>query len=293
MRVVNEIVNEPRPNVLFAGVQFLLMDEPEHELAGFYPNLSAEPAPPDGVDQVFRDFVLDRERDLIEIGRTRHTQTNEVRRCAALLSAIWETTVTTFHLVDLGSSAGLNLLMDRYHYRWDGLDWGPDSPVRIECALRGRAPSTRPIRVLSRTGLDLDPVDLGDPDARKWLEALIWPEQEGRRRLLAAAAELSRDAQLEMVAGDAVETLPTAIAALPGTDPVVVMHSFALNQLDPAQRDTIDRELSAAREERTVWRVSMELLDWRDEAPELTIDRGSGPTVVGRAQPHGEWLELL
>ena len=291
MGVLNKIEHEPPPNVLLAGVQYLLMDVPEIDLAAFYPNLTDSPAPIRDVDRPFRDFVLEHESELVEIGRTRHTQTNEVRRCAALLPAIWETPAREFHLIDVGTSAGLNLLIDKYHYRWDGVEWGPASSVILESSVRGRTPTPRPIVVLSRTGLDLNPLDLADADDRRWLESLIWPEQTERRRRLRTALEASRRELVDLIAGDALQTLGPTLARLPH-EPVVVMHSFALNQFSTEQRQAIGDQLEDARAVRPVWRVSMELLDWDDEAPKLTVDDGSGPKVVGQGHPHGEWIEL-
>lgn len=291
MRVLNEIEHTPRINVLLAGVQYLLMRQPE-ELADFYPNLTDEPAPPGDLDRSFRDYVLEHEANLVEIGRRRHTQTNEIRRCTALLAAIWETASTRFHLIDVGTSAGLNLLIDRYRYRWADVEWGPSSPVILESELRGRAPTPRSIEVLTRIGLDLNPLDPRDPEDRMWLEALIWPEQFDRRERLRAAIDMQETLDVDLVAGDATETLGPTLQQLPEPDPVVIMHSFALNQLEPDQRSVIDETIRSARSDRMVWRVSMELLDWGEEAPTLSIDDGSGPVVLGRAQPHGEWLEL-
>lgn len=291
VRVLNAIEHEPAPNVLLAGVQYMLMDMPETDLTAFYPNLTDSPAPIQDVDKAFRRFVLEHELDLVEIGRTRHTQTNEVRRCAALLPAIWETSAREFHLIDVGTSAGLNLFIDEYHYRWDGVEWGPPSTVTLESAVRGRPPTPRPIVVLSRTGLDLNPLDLADADDRRWLESLIWPEQTDRRRRLRAALEAFRRESVDLIAGDAVQTVRSTLARLPD-EPVVVMHSFALNQFSTEQRQAIDDQLEEARVVRPVWRVSMELLDWDDEAPKLTVDDGSGPKVIGEGHPHGEWVEL-
>lgn len=291
LRVLNEIEHEPAPNVLLAGVQYMLTEIPETDLAAFYPNLTDSPAPIHDVDQPFRRFVLENEGELVEIGRTRHTQTNEVRRCAALLPAIWETPAREFHLIDLGTSAGLNLFIDEYRYRWNGVEWGPVSSVILESTVRGRSPIPRPIVVLSRTGLDLNPLDPADADDRRWLESLIWPEQTNRRRRLRAALETYRRESVDLISGDAVQTLGPTLAQLPH-EPVVVMHSFALNQFSTEQRQTIDDQLEEARAVRPVWRVSMELLDWDDEAPKLTVDDGSEPKVIGQGHPHGEWVEL-
>lgn len=291
MRVLNEIRHDPAPNVLLAGVQYLLMGDPSADLAAFYPNLAKGPAPMPGVEAAFRHFVLEHEQELVQIGRTRFTQTNEVRRCAALLPAIWETPADEFHLVDVGTSAGLNLMIDRYRYRWDSVEWGSQSPVVLESTVRGRSPEPRPITILSRTGLDLNPMDPADPDDRAWLESLIWPEQADRRRRLRAALEISRGEKVELIAGDAVHTLGATLKRLPD-QPVVVMHSFALNQFSTEQRQAIDDQLGQARVTRPVWRVAMELLDWGDEAPKLTIDDGSGPELIGQGHPHGEWVEI-
>jgi hypothetical protein len=292
MAVLNGIENRPQPNVLLAGIQSLLMRDPTEPLAGFYPNLVDDPAPVAEVENPFREFVLGHHEELAEIGRTRHTQTNEAGRCSALLPAIWETGLGRFHLIDLGASAGLNLALDRYRYRWDGLEWGPESPVVLQCAIRGRMPDPRDLELLSRTGLDLNPLDPSDPDDRQWLEALIWPEQEERRRRLHAALAIHRDVDVDLIAGDATETLGLALERLPGDDPAVVMHSFALNQFSEDQRSKVEATLASARPNRVLWRVSMELLDWGDEAARLIIDDGTGPVEVGVAQPHGEWLEL-
>jgi hypothetical protein len=233
MAVLNRIEHKPQPNVLLAGVQSLLMHDPTEPLAGFYPNLVDDPAPVADVDRTFREFVLEHNEELVEIGRTRHTQTNEAGRCSALLPAIWETGSSRFHLIDLGASAGLNLALDRYRYRWDGLEWGPESPVTLQCAIRGRIPDPQEIELLSRIGLDLNPLDPSDPDDRQWLEALIWPEQEDRRRRLHAALGIHRELDVDLIAGDASETLGLALERLPGDDPC---GRDALLRPQPAQR---------------------------------------------------------
>ena len=61
--------------------------------------------------------------------RTRSTQTNEVGRCAALLPALTQLAVDApgaphgggrpLGLVEVGASAGLNLLVDRYGYEYE------------------------------------------------------------------------------------------------------------------------------------------------------------------------------
>jgi hypothetical protein len=82
-------------------------------------------------------------------------------------------------LVEVGASAGLNLLWDRYHYDYGEQSCGdPASPVQLHCALRG--PSRPPLPqhmsdIASRIGLDLHPIDVHDEAEALWLRALIWP----------------------------------------------------------------------------------------------------------------------
>ena len=293
LRVMSRMVHLPRPNVLFGGVHYLLMNGRGPDLARFYPSLTAQPEPLDGVAVPFTEFVMGHEEELVEIGRTRLTQTNECRRCAILLPGVWLTGLSRFHLVDIGASAGLNLAIDRFRYRWGDVEWGPpDSPVTLECEMRGMPPQPRPIEVLSRVGLDLNPVDVGDPDERAWLDALVWPEHAERRRRLRKALSMVSSMDIEMVRGSAVDTLGPVLDGLPNGDPVVVMDSFVMNQLTVAERGRIGEILEMARGKRAVARVSL----WhmvRDAVwSKLAIDRGEGIEIVGEGHPHGEWLDL-
>lgn len=203
MRIINRIENRPPPNILFAAVQYLLLrGEDDLGLARHYRSLVPDPSPPDGVAGPFQRFVETHEEAIVEMGRTRYTQTNECRRCVALLPAIWRAGITRFHLVDVGTSAGLNLLIDQYRYRWNGHEWGPhESDLVLETELRGALPESRAIEVLSRTGLDLNPIDVDDPEDRLWLDALIWPEHTERRQRLRAALEVREGVQLALVGG--------------------------------------------------------------------------------------------
>jgi hypothetical protein len=293
MRILNRIENWPRPNLLFAAVHYLLMKGHRPELARFYASLVPEPDPVARIDGPFRDFVTDFEAQIVEIGRTRFTQTNECRRCALLLPAIWTTSLTRFHLIDLGSSAGLNLAIDRYRYRWGDLVWGPpEFPVELVTELRGLPPTPREIDVVSRIGVDLNPIDVDDPDERMWLDALIWPEHEERRQRLRAAMAAMTTVEVETVKGSALDTLGPILAELPEEQPALVMNSFSLNQLTGDEREKVTEILNAASEKRPVARVSLEHMHRDDLWSKLAVDDGDGLVVIGQAHPHGEWLEL-
>jgi hypothetical protein len=293
LRVLNRMENRPRANVFLAAVHYLLMVDSSHELARFYGSLVEAPRSPVESDRPFTDFVLAQEERIAELGSTRYTQTNECRRCVALLPAIWETSLDRFHIVDLGASAGLNLAIDLYGYRWDSLEWqGQTSPaIVLETELWGRAPVPRRVEVLSRTGLDLHLVDATDPDDRRWLDALIWPEHDERRERLRAALAVAARVDMELVSGSALETLPAVLDRLSSDEPVVVMNSFTLNQFTRDQRSELDDVIEEARRRRPVARVSLEY-SRGDDWPKLSIDDGLGPKVIGQGHPHGDWVEL-
>jgi hypothetical protein len=278
--------------VLFTGVQFIMSRDGGGGLESFYPNFTQTARDPDGIAGPFREFVLAHEAVLVEIGRTRFTQTNECRRCVALVPAIWATSLDRFHLIDFGTSAGLNLHIDRYRYRWDEVTWGPDSAVVLSTEMRGEQVVPQDVEVLSRIGLDLNPVDPSDADDRRWLEALVWPEHIDRLVRLRAALDIAIRHPVELIAGDALATLGPAIDRLPDGEPVIVINSFILNQFTPDDRGKLDEILDLGRRSRRIFRISMEWLDESDQAATLAIDDGSGLAVIGLAQPHGEWLEL-
>jgi hypothetical protein len=202
--------------------------------------------------------------------------------------------IDRFHLVDIGTSAGLNLGIDRYRYRLGDLHWGPpESPLELAAEWHGPLPRLHDVEIMRRIGLDLSPVDPTDESARLWLDALIWPEHVERRARLRAALTVMADVEIEMVPGDALETLASVLAGLPPGDPAVVINSFTLIQFSPEQRDRLEAIADTARSERPVFRASMEALDKNDDWARLVVNDGSGPREIGQAHPHGEWVELF
>jgi hypothetical protein len=209
LEVIDGIPHQPAPNVFFAAVQLILKRHPTDPLASFYPNLTDPPLPTRGVGAVFRRFVLEHRDEILEIGGVRYTQTNECRRCTALLPGIWRGGPERFHLIDVGSSAGLNLGIDYYGYRWGDVTWG-EAPLVLQAESRGVAPVPRPLGVLSRTAFDLNPIDPADSDGAAWLEALVWPELGDRLERLRAAMGLINGVPVSRVAGDALDTCPAS-----------------------------------------------------------------------------------
>ncbi|WNM24350.1 DUF2332 domain-containing protein [Demequina capsici] len=296
--VVAQIDRVPPLNLLFGGVRMALT--PEHPLAAWYPVLVGDAArePDDELWDVFRAYVLEHEQELVEIGCTRRTQTNEAGRSAAVLPWIveagrrWQ---EPLHLVDLGTSAGLNLCMDRYDHDYgDGyVPAGNPASTRLTLRCENRGGFTTPAgtpRIATRTGLDLDPVDATDADQAAWLEALVWPEHVDRLHRLRQALAIRAETAVNLVKGDAVALVPQLDRLLP-PGPIVLMHTVMAYQLAPEQQVALDAACLALSRTRQVARVSMEPA----HAPTHTAIRTglTRTTATNRAtaHSHGRWID--
>src|SRR5205085_663655 len=168
---------------------------------------------------------------------TRLVQTNEVQRSACLVPAFarvaHQAQGRPLALVEIGASAGLNLLWDRYGYDYgDGRRYGEArSPVRIACNVHGdRRPPIPALLppVAWRVGLDLNPVDVCEPEAALWLQALVWPEHNRRAALLQRAMEVARRDPPTLIAGDALDLLPAMLPTVPHDMALCVVHTFTV-----------------------------------------------------------------
>jgi Uncharacterized protein conserved in bacteria (DUF2332) len=169
---------------------------------------------------------------------TRHTQTNEPARCAALLPAL-AMIDGPLALVEVGTSAGLCLYPDRYSYEFDGRPVGSRQQVHLRCATSGPVPLPAALpHVVARIGIDLNPLDVTDPADLAWLRALVWPgpiEAERLRRLDAAAVVAAQEPPT-LLAGDLLDRLPDALALVPAGATPVVLHTAVLPYLPAPHR---------------------------------------------------------
>ena len=207
--------------------------------------------------------LLSKRRDEVEaLLLARRTQTNEAARCATLLPLL-AALPQPLALLEVGASAGLCLLPDRYAYEYEvepragrgggdpaaaergddpaepGAGAGDPAPPRIlrlgtgapllRCRVSGPAPLPTAIpRIAWRAGLDLAPVDLGDPQQVAWLEALVWPGEGDRLQTLRAAIAVAREDPPRVVQGDLTKDLPALAAEAPPDTTLVVFHTAVL-----------------------------------------------------------------
>jgi hypothetical protein len=287
---------QPAANILLAAVHFLLLGGADHPLRDHYPSVVETPVAGDPLPD-FEDFCRSEHQTLMEIVSTRTVQTNEVRRCVALRPAIAHATAgaEAISLIEIGPSAGLNLLLDRYRYDYGGgLTSGPDDASLMLTTTR-RAAGPLPLElppITWRTGIDLHPLDVQDDEDMRWARALLWPEQRERMERFDAAVSVARTDPPGLVTGDAVGQIGDLVAAAPAGTRVVVFHSFVVNQFTDTQRSLLRDALVDAG--RPIERISIEMLSRGAEAPEILhtrYDDGEHPsTQLGTTHHHGEWV---
>jgi hypothetical protein len=290
----------PAPLNLFAAVHYLLAMHPEDPLAAHYPSIAGRDATAQGdAPPLFKDFCERHVDELTGLVATRGVQTNEVLRCAILLPAfavVAEQSAAPLWLIELGPSAGLNLLFDRYRF-----DYGPlgttgreESTLTLTPEIRsGTPPVPDPLpAVAGRIGVDLNPVDPFDADAVAWQRALIWPESKERFTRLDTALAVARQDPPPVIRGDAVVELPNLLDGVPADATPLVYHSFALNQIPEEGRQVIQETLLERSQERTIHRVSMEMPGPVSLLVHTRYENGEmSETELGKAHFHGKWLE--
>ena len=119
------------------------------------------------------------------------------------------------------------------------MEWRGPATARpvLRCEVTGPAPlPVAPPEVAWRGGIDLSPLDVGDDDQMRWLETLVWPEHDDRRRLLRTAIEVARSDPPTLERGDLLDGLPALVERASSYGTVVVFHSAVIAYLTPEDR---------------------------------------------------------
>jgi hypothetical protein len=296
---------QPVPNLFLSAVQFLLLQGIHHPLATFYPNLSGtKTLDDDDPYAYFRSFCLEYYEQIQLILATHLVQTNEVRRSACLLPAFELVSRRSqrrpLALIEIGASAGLNLLWDRYGYDYgESLRCGVlDSPVQLTCQLRGNLRPPLPDKfpmIAYRVGIDLNPIDVRDPAQTLWLQALIWPEHKRRANLLSAAISIAQQHPPALFAGDALDILPTVLPDVAQDSALCIYHSFVINQFSPEAREHLDALFMQEAQQRDLYVVSIAWLN--EQLPVLgllSFQNGlRTEQKLANCSGHARWMEWL
>ena len=232
-------------------------------------------------------------------------QTNEAGRSWAFVAGmLWLANrglPPRFECLEIGSSAGINLMLDRYAYDLGGVRVGSEKAVmKLEPDWRGPPPPDAPISFASLEGCDVAPLDLTDPAEALRLKAYIWPEHRERFARLEAAIAAAREAPSRIARMNAANFVEDRLAQprAAGTTRVL-MHSVMWQYVPDDEQARVTAAMERAGAQATAERP----LAWLALEANRSVHRhelkarfwpgGAQEVLLATAHPHGEWVDWL
>jgi hypothetical protein len=278
------------------ALHLLVLEGRAPALAAHYPSVGGVPGR--GLGAAVR-ATAEEHREEIARRLTQGVQTNEVGRSAALLGGylVLARLGLPLRVLEVGASAGLNLLFDRFRYvADDGAAYGPaDSPLVFDRPwFFGRPDLGAPLVVAERRGSDVAPIPIDTEAGRQRLRSFVWGDQPDRLARLDGALAVARAHPPVVDQASAPVWLRAQLAdPRPGCT-TVVAHSIMFQYLSDRERremlDAIDAAGRAATPEAPfAWlrlepggdQAELRLTRWPDGTTHL-LARSSyhGPPVV-------------
>lgn len=293
-------LKDAMPLRLTGGLHNLLLTGTDWRLEPIYAGLTTDQAT---IDATIVDLVQTYDTRLLP-WLDGPPQTNEAGRSASIMAGLmWlcGKLGNRFDLFEIGSSAGINTMMERYRYDLGGVEVGPaDSPMRIAPEWRGGPPPDAAPKIESIRGCDLAPIDLTDAEAALRLKSYVWPEATARMGRIDAAIELANRQRPDVVQQPA-DGFVASVLAEPARKGVtrVLFHSIVWQYIpDDAQACTsavMEAAGAAATPDTPLAWVSLET-NRETFAHELRVrfwPGGEEEVHLATAHPHGAWAEWL
>ena len=232
-------------------------------------------------------------------------QTNEAGRSSNFIAAmLWlaaEGLPAKFECLEIGSSAGINLMLDRYGYGLGGVNVGLPVPVmRFDPEWKGPPPPSQAIEIVSTRGCDIAPVDLTDAREALRLKAYIWPEHTVRFDRMEAAIRAAKDRAPDLVKMNAADFVEQELQQ-PQDEGVtrMLMHSIVWQYVPEDQQQRITAAMEAAGAKATAEKP----LAWVKVEADRTVHRhmlkvrywpgGEEETQLAWSHPHGADIEWI
>lgn len=307
-----------RPVLLLAAIHRLVLEDQSSPLARRYPSVTGvtreEKQDLAHLKSDLNEFCDTYRDELIDLVRTRHTQTNDISRSALLRLALAnQPAVNNSALIDVGCSAGLNLHLDSYHctYTAENGSWttsaGDTAAPALRCSVRAAGTPDIEIGTFTRRiGFDPHPIDVRTEDAI-WLIACVWPDQLDRIARLRTAIEWTKQNPVDLRVGDALAALDQ-IETL--DDPhITIINSWVLSYLSndeqtlyrqrleelgatrdltwvyleqPSTTSALQHPASIADDPKRSELTAVTRIDWRNGTPHVRH--------LGTMHPHGYWF---
>ena len=286
------------PLRIAGGLHALYLSDAQPELGGIYRG--------EAVDDValVREAIAAHEAPLMAwLGGP--PQTNEAGRssnfAAAMLWLADQGLPPRFECLEIGSSAGINLMMDRYAYDLDGVRVGPERPV-MEFApeWQGDPPPRHEVEIASLKGCDVAPVDLTDQQQALRLKAYIWPEHTVRFERMDAAIEAAKEHAPNLVKMNAADFVETELAQPQDEGTTrVLMHSIVWQYVPKDQQARVTAAMEAAGSHATADRplawIALEA-NRETHRHEMVVrywPGGEDGRLLAEAHPHGAWVRWM
>lgn len=288
---------QPVPNLLFGAVQYLLLKGKQHPLKKYYEHDKINLKITEDAFHYFRDFCLLYKDEIISLLQNKYVQTNEVRRCSYLYPSfcfIYQKIRKPLSLIEIGTSAGLQLLWDKYCY-----DYGTnerfgnvDSDIEIKADIRGEnkpffLPTSPP--VAERIGLDLHVNDVTNEEDYLWLRALIWPEHQERVALFDKASLYLKKQPVTLIEGDGIALLPHIIEQVPTDTAICIFHTHVANQLSKDAKEKLIDTIKDIGKERDVFHLYNNIWDAHLHL-DYFIDSKEYNETVAETDAHARWF---
>jgi hypothetical protein len=254
--------------------------------------------------EAFRSVLDERREWVARFVREQPVQTNEVQRCFALLPlflTVARAAQRPLDLLELGPSAGLNLLWDRYRYRYRAGTWGA-ATATLELTGEERAPVPRSlldehVEVRRRRGVDRRPVDVTDANAVRLLFAFASDDEDVRSRL-SRAIELARREPPDLIRGDYLDLLPQLLAERDDSTLTVVFQTHSTIYLPVEQRELLRKHVDdAARAGPLAWISAPTPEEHGERQGDYPLELALWPRgerrIVARTDVRGDWLDWL
>jgi hypothetical protein len=291
-------LRDAMPLRVAAGLHYLLLSGEDRRLEPVYAGLMTDQW---AIDEIVADMAMKYDARLMP-WLDSPPQTNEAGRSASIMGGLlWlsERLGPRFEMNEIGASAGVNTMMERYFYDLGGVGTGPaNSPMRIMPEWKGPPPPSAPVEIVAIRGCDIAPVDLSDPDQALRLKAYVWPEATERMGRIDAAIALAGEKRPDLAAMDAADFAEEILAREQEPGVIrVLYHSVMWQYLPEAMQLRIEAAMDAAGAAATperplAWvRLETNRETFRHELSVRYWPGGEKWTQLAEAHPHGAWVE--
>lgn len=288
--------SQPKPNLFFGSVQYLSTQK-ESPLKQIFENpfeLNLDES-----FQILISFCTQYEEELLQLFQTKIVQTNEVQRASYLypvFSEIAEEAKLPLTLIEIGTSAGLLLNLDGFHYKIEQempISFGnAKSPLTLFADNYGSpVTSVMNMEICHRIGIDLNIINLENPDEYLWLKSLIWPEQIERKENLEKAKTIHSHYPKLLLTGDFNDLIPPLFESPELKDSqFIIFHTHVANQFSAKLKSELLTMLQKLSHIKSIYHVYNNMYDADLHVDFIDGDVNKNIKILKDTDGHGKFF---